>query len=201
MMSIYLVRHGETDGNRNRIVQTPETPLSAHGQQQANDLADAYQHHAISRILCSDHTRTQQTAKPVQQLLGCELVLSELLQERNLGALRGTPWKQIDFDFLAADYQPENGESQHQFGQRVELAWQHIIEQANAVEDSLMVMTHGLVLRYILEHILKIDRLSLERAGFENTCVTQIAKNDFSKIQLLCDIKHLRQTVVKGAAV
>ncbi|MEP4890441.1 MAG: histidine phosphatase family protein [Aliiglaciecola sp.] len=200
-MSIYLVRHGETDGNRNRIVQTPETPLSAHGHLQAQELADAYQNHQISRILCSDHTRTQQTAKPVQQLLGCELVLTELLQERNLGALRGTPWKQIDFDFLAADYHPENGESQPQFGQRVELAWQQIIQQANEIEQSLMVITHGLVLRYILQHILQIDEASLERSGIENTCVTQIDKQDFSNIKLLCDIAHLRQEVVKGTAI
>ncbi|GAB2677741.1 histidine phosphatase family protein [Aliiglaciecola aliphaticivorans] len=200
-MSIYLVRHGETDGNRNRIVQTPETPLSAQGHLQAQDLADAYKDHSISTILCSDHTRTQQTAKPVQQLLGCELVLTELLQERNLGALRGVPWKQIEFDFLAEDYHPENGESQLQFGQRVEQAWQQIVAQANATENSLMVITHGLVLRYILRHILKVDEVNLERAGIENTCVTQIDKKDFASIKLLCDIGHLRQEVVQGTAV
>lgn len=200
-MSIYLVRHGETDGNRNRVVQTPETPLSAQGHQQSSELADAYQHLPISRILCSDHTRTQQTAEPIHQRLGCELVLSELLQERNLGALRGSPWKQIKFDFLAPDYHPQNGESFQQFGERVERAWQHIVEHAAATPDSLMVISHGLVLKYILIEILNIDEARLTQSGIENTCVTKIDKSDFENIEMLCDISHLRNKTVAGAAV
>ena len=30
-MSIFLIRHGETAGNRDRIIQVPETPLSDRG--------------------------------------------------------------------------------------------------------------------------------------------------------------------------
>ena len=38
-MSIYLIRHGQTNGNRDRILQTPDTPLSELGRQQAQQLA------------------------------------------------------------------------------------------------------------------------------------------------------------------
>ena len=38
-MSIYLIRHGETDGNRTRTVQVPSTPLSEKGLHQASLLA------------------------------------------------------------------------------------------------------------------------------------------------------------------
>ena len=34
-MAIYVVRHGETPGNVNRVLQTPETPLSERGLVQA----------------------------------------------------------------------------------------------------------------------------------------------------------------------
>ena len=36
---IVLIRHGETEGNRQRILQTAETLLNAQGQQQAERLA------------------------------------------------------------------------------------------------------------------------------------------------------------------
>jgi broad specificity phosphatase PhoE len=36
---IYLVRHGETQGNALRVVQTPDVPLSPRGEEQARRLA------------------------------------------------------------------------------------------------------------------------------------------------------------------
>jgi broad specificity phosphatase PhoE len=38
-MPILLIRHGETDSNAARIVQTPDVPLSARGVAQAERLA------------------------------------------------------------------------------------------------------------------------------------------------------------------
>jgi hypothetical protein len=34
-VAIFIIRHGETPGNAARVVQTPETPLSARGVRQA----------------------------------------------------------------------------------------------------------------------------------------------------------------------
>lgn len=40
---VLLVRHGETPGNRHRIVQTPDTPLSEVGRRQAQRAAQRIQ--------------------------------------------------------------------------------------------------------------------------------------------------------------
>ena len=37
-MAIFLIRHGETAGNANRVVQVPETPLSERGLAQGMSL-------------------------------------------------------------------------------------------------------------------------------------------------------------------
>lgn len=202
-MSIYLVRHGQTDGNRDRIVQTPQTPLSALGLEQAQQLADSCDDLPVSLIICSDYVRTQQTAAPLHNNLGCELVLSELFRERSFGDLRGKHYDEIDQNFFDHSYHPPNGESHQQFAQRVKQAWGSVLSLvANlAVDKSILIMTHGLVLREILTTHLKVDPTELEIADFANTCVTQVDTADKKTVIKLCDSSHLKQKAVSQGAV
>ena len=61
-MSILLIRHGETAGNANRVVQVPETPLSERGLAQAALLGKRLANAGISQILASDYARAAMTA-------------------------------------------------------------------------------------------------------------------------------------------
>lgn len=200
-MWIYLIRHGQTDCNRERIVQTPDTPLSILGQQQAQQLAKRFKQDSLAAILCSDHLRTRQTAEPLQRQLGCPLILSELLQERSFGELRGQAYADIQEDFFAQDYRPPGGEDHYQFSLRVQQAWQFILQQADAHEGNIAVITHGLVLKNLFADVLNLPEQRLAVAGFENTCVTQISQNDFSHLPLLCDTEHLILAAPTSAAV
>lgn len=201
-MSIYLVRHGQTDSNRDRIVQTPQTPLSALGQTQAQQLADGCDSLAVSLILCSDYIRTQQTAAPLHNRLGCELKLSELLRERNFGDLRGKSYDDIDQDFFDHNYVPPNGESHQKFAQRVKQAWLSILNLVDELADgkSILIMTHGLVLREIVDSHLKVNTAELENADFVNTCLTEVNMLDKKTVVKLCDSSHLLlETAAQGA--
>ncbi|MDC0603233.1 histidine phosphatase family protein [Aliiglaciecola sp.] len=201
-MWIYLVRHGETMGNRQRIVQVPETPLSLIGEQQAQYLANAYKNAPISMILCSDYKRTQHTAKALHKKTGSKLILTECLRERNFGDLRGRSYDDIDVDFFAKDYHPPGGESHPQFSSRIKKAWKLVEELANQQTGDLFVMTHGLVVRCILSDILSLPADVLASIDVSNTCVTKINILDKSLIPLLCDSSHLPSEVsVNGGAV
>jgi broad specificity phosphatase PhoE len=190
-MWIYIVRHGETDGNRNRIVQTPHTPLSALGQEQARQFANAYAHISASHILSSDYTRAKSTALALHEKINCPFSVNELLRERNFGELRGQAYDNIADDFFAEDYHPKGGESHAQFISRIKHAWQYITEFANEQKGDLVVVTHGLVLRSLLFDILNLPKDSITQADIKNTCVTKISKQDHSNIALLCDAAHL----------
>lgn len=190
-MTIYWVRHGQTDSNRERVVQTPDTPLSSLGQQQAKLLANAYKEADIRQILCSDYTRTQQTAAPLLTAINCTVEYSELLRERNFGALRGKPYDSIKDDFFAPDYQPPQGENHSQFLQRVSQAWDWTLQQAKQTAGDTLVMTHGLVLRAILSEKLFVHARQLDELMFENTCVTSISDSGRLTGELLCDVTHL----------
>lgn len=190
-MWIYIVRHGETDGNRDRIVQTPNTALSIRGREQARQFAHAYAHIPASHILSSDYARARSTALALHEKHNCPITFNELLRERNFGELRGQAYDNIAHDFFAIDYHPVGGESHPQFVTRVGLAWKYITKLASEHEGDLVVVTHGLVLRSLLIDILNIPAQSLDQTDIKNTCVTKINKHDHGNIPLLCDAAHL----------
>lgn len=200
-MTVYWVRHGQTDGNRTRVVQTPDTPLSSLGHQQVKLLANAYEKMDIELILCSDHTRTQQSAAPLHQSLNCAIEYSALLRERNFGELRGKSYDSIKEDFFAHDYQPPKGESHSQFVQRVMQAWDWVQEKAARIEGSVLVMTHGLVLRAMLTEKVALNESQFLQLDFDNTCVTSISKTRPWQIGLLCDVSHLEDNLSSDASV
>src|SRR4030095_13992073 len=115
-----------------RIMQRPDSPLSPRGIAQAERLAQSLAAEGISRIVSSDLARATMTAAPLQRATGAPLMLNALLQERNFGDLRGTPYAALSVYIFARDYEPPNGESWEIFHQRVDRAWALIREAASA---------------------------------------------------------------------
>jgi probable phosphoglycerate mutase len=200
-MSIYLIRHGQTNGNRDRIVQTPDTPLSGLGHQQAKQLSQTFQHITVQNIICSDYIRTQQTAAPIRAMKQSAFSLQPLLRERNFGDLRGRTYEDIDADFFAESYAPPNGETHQQFAERVNLAWEFVLSTYQNSAGSLIVMTHGLVLRELIKQHLLVDESISALSDFQNTCITEISGTDQKTVLRLCDAEHLDKTSDVGAAV
>ncbi|MFT6992712.1 MAG: broad specificity phosphatase PhoE [Paraglaciecola sp.] len=200
-MSIYLIRHGQTNGNRDRIVQTPDTPLSELGHQQAKQLAQRFQNIPITNIICSDYLRTQQTAAPLRALSQCTFNLQPLLRERSFGDLRGRAYDDIEADFFAESYAPPNGETHQQFVERVSLAWKWVVTTYEKSAGSLIVMTHGLVLRELIKQHLIVDGEISLLSDFQNTCVTEVNGIDKKSVLRLCDAEHLDKGSTIGAAV
>jgi probable phosphoglycerate mutase len=200
-MSIYLIRHGQTNGNRDRIVQMPDTPLSELGHQQAEQLAQRFQNIPIATIICSDYLRTQQTAAPLHALKHSTFSLQPLLRERSFGDLRGKAYDEIDTDFFAESYSPPNGETHQQFVERVNMAWEFILSTYHKIQGNIVVMTHGLVLRELITQHLIVDEGMPSLSDFQNTCITQVNGTDTKTVLRLCDANHLRKSGASGAKV
>ncbi|MEE2778823.1 MAG: histidine phosphatase family protein, partial [Acidobacteriota bacterium] len=133
-MGILLIRHGETDGNKLRVVQHPEVPLNENGLAQADRLGRRVEGVGITRILASDLARAHMTAAAVSRATGIDIELEPLLQERDLGDLRGHAYASFDFDPMGLDYTPPAGESWPVFHQRVEAAWKRVAAVYREVE-------------------------------------------------------------------
>lgn len=194
-MSILLIRHGETASNAARIVQTPETPLSERGIAQARLLARRLAGSAVSRIVASDLARATMTAEAVRALTDAPLELDPLLQERNFGDLRGTPYAELGVDLFGPAYAPPAGETWEAFHERVDRAWERVLALAAAERGDLVVVTHGLVCHSLVTRKLHVpdaaEGLGGELMRFGNTALTVFEAAAPWTVSLLACTQHL----------
>jgi 2,3-bisphosphoglycerate-dependent phosphoglycerate mutase len=170
--TIFLIRHGETVGNADRIVQVPDSPLSTRGAIQAERLAARLARAGITGILSSDFARAATTAEYLGRASGALVKYEPLLQERSFGDLRGTPYADLGFDMFAPDYAPPSGETWEVFHSRVDQAWAVVQTVAAATLGPLAVVTHGLVCRSLAGRHLVLPAGEGVPVRWENTSLT-----------------------------
>lgn len=163
MTELILIRHGETDWNRElRFQGHVDVPLNATGHEQARRLAErlAADRPTVHHLVCSDLVRTRQTAQPSLEVLFPQATIDTLtdsnLREQSFGVVDGMrvddikeqhadAWeKWLRFE---ADYGMPGGETTRQFHARVMDAVRRIALQHAG--QTVMVVTHGGVLDMI----------------------------------------------------
>jgi 2,3-bisphosphoglycerate-dependent phosphoglycerate mutase len=190
-MTILLVRHGETDGNAARILQRPDVPLNERGMRQAEQLARRFSAGDFARILCSDLPRARMTAAPLAVRSGITIEESPLLQERNFGDLRGVPYAELSENPFGPDFAPPNGEDWPTFHARVAEAFAFIVSRRRGVDGPLVVITHALVCRALVErHAALADGIVIPER-FDNTGVTVLHEDAPHAVSLINCTRHL----------
>ena len=174
MPTIYLLRHGETTFNATRVVQPADTPLSERGERQAERLAQRLAHVGICAIRTSDLPRALSTAQAISRRTGVPLALDADLHERNYGAVRGTPYAELTEDIFGPDYVPPEGETWDAFHARVDRAWARLVATHGATDDTVAVVTHGLVCWSIVSRHVLQEPSPCTTMRFANTSVSII---------------------------
>ena len=190
-MTILLVRHGETDGNAARILQRPDLPLNERGMRQADELARRLSAGGFVHILCSDLLRARMTAAPLAARSGIAIEESPLLQERNFGDLRGTPYAALAEDPFGPDFAPPNGEDWPTFHARVADAFAFVVSRRRSVNGTLVVVTHGFVCRALVERHALLPAGVVVPERFDNTSITVLHEDAPHGVGLLNCTRHL----------
>jgi 2,3-bisphosphoglycerate-dependent phosphoglycerate mutase len=186
-MSILLIRHGETAANAARIMQRPDVPLSPRGVRQAAQLVDRLLALGFAHVLCSDLLRARMTAAPLAAR-GYTIEETPLLQERDFGDLRGTPYAELTEDPFAPGFVPPGGESVEVFHRRVAQAFALIVERRRALSGALVVVTHGLVCGALLANHARARALP---DGFANAGLTVLDPDPPFEARLINCTQHL----------
>jgi len=190
-MAILLVRHGETDGNASRILQRPDVPLNERGIRQAEHLAWRLFDHGFVHIVCSDLLRARMTAAPLAARSEIAIEESPLLQERNFGDLRGVPYAALTENPFGPDFSPPNGEDWPTFHARVGDAFDFIVSRRCSVNGTLVVVTHGLVCRALVERHALLPEGVIAPERFDNTSVTVLHEEAPHAVSLINCTRHL----------
>lgn len=103
--TIVLVRHGETDWNRERRYQGhADVPLNETGRRQAHDLADLLASERVDAVYTSPLRRASETAGIVAAQIGLEPRVLEALREIDVG-----DWEGLTIDDVRAQF-PERAD-------------------------------------------------------------------------------------------
>ena len=155
---IYAIRHGQTDWNKEGIIQGggSNCPLNDEGVMQAKILAQKLKDFHITKIYSSDLLRAKQTAEEINKILKVEVVYSPLLRETNYGEVEGKKSADIRkiekyaricmaVDTGDNDAHFPNGESRNIVVERFK---QFLISVEHG--ENILIATHGGILRSFL---------------------------------------------------
>jgi broad specificity phosphatase PhoE len=88
--SFYFLRHGETDWNKQELLQGhSDIPLNDTGRAQAMAAAESFIPHNIQVIVASPLSRARETAEIINKTLKAEMVFEHGIKERSFGDLEG----------------------------------------------------------------------------------------------------------------
>jgi probable phosphoglycerate mutase len=147
--TIVLVRHGETDWNRdNRFQGHADPPLNETGRAQARALAEELRGDRIAALYTSPLRRAGETAAILGSELGLEPRAEALLMEVDVGSWSGLTRTEVEARFPAAfarwleyGHGWEDGETYDALGERVVAGLSAI--GAEHPDEAVVAVTHG----------------------------------------------------------
>jgi probable phosphoglycerate mutase len=200
MTEVVLIRHGETDWNRElRFQGHVDVALNAVGLEQARRLGERFAGESVNAIYASDLQRAQQTASPIERQLRLQCVADAQLREQSFGLVDGLRVDDIQRDHPDAwagwlrfdpDFSMPGGENARQFHARVIDAIHRLA--ADHAGERVVVVTHGGVLDMIYRTARSLGLGGPRQSEIPNAGVNRVRVTP-DKIEILdwADVKHL----------
>lgn len=201
MLHLILVRHGETEWNKQHRYQGQvDVPLSDVGKQQAKLLAKRLSSRNIDVIYASDLKRAWDTASVIAANNSWTVLPEPRLREMNFGILEG-----LTFDKAQAQYpemvtawlenynQPsKGGESLDVFSARV-LSFRDDLQEKH-YDQTILLVAHGGPLSELLRITLDVPTEKRWAFALDNASISELILGDegYPSLKRLNDTCHLK---------
>lgn len=196
VVTVLLVRHGETTWNRDGRVQGwAASTLTDRGHEQAQALAAHLADVGIDRLIASDLRRAVETARYVARATGVEPEPDSAWRERDFGRFQGLGYRDLfeghpQFAVSETGYRSvtepiPDGEALIDVRERVLDAWRGLCAEMAGPDDStdsedsgtptVAVVTHGTPLYVLLGYLAGEDiATTLTERGQDNCAVNEV---------------------------
>ncbi len=185
MTTLLLVRHGETDWNRDgRWQGHSDTHLNDVGREQAARLADELD--GVDVVYSSDLLRARETAEIIAGPLGLDVHVDERLRERGFGAWEGKTRPEIEAQFadaharwLAGDGPgADDAEPFADFAARINDFLEDVVSRHP--DETVLIVSHGGSIRVIHAVAQGLDYVRDHRSipGVANCTVSRYVARD-----------------------
>lgn len=184
-MELYLVRHGETESNKERRYQGwTESPLSKKGARQAEKVGFFLAGQGLEGLYCSDLKRAVNTARVIGAGSGLKPVVNPLLREIHFGQ-----WEGLTFDQIEGTWGEEinlwldnpfhkstpGGEALAEVCGRMQ-SFLEELEEKIPHGQRIAAVSHGGSIRALLYQLLDLDKSSFWDIKIGNASVSLIRK-------------------------
>lgn len=210
MIRFYLIRHGETTGNKEgRFRGRKDFPLNENGIQQAKDLALELKDIPINAIYCGPLSRTLETARIVGEYHHIPIITEESINNISLGSWEGKLKSEIKKKFPNLYKLWINEPEKLSFKgmeplksvqkRSVDFIQKCINEWNDLPEANILVVTHRAVLKPLIAGLLGIKepyfwKIHMDTAAY--SIVEYDVQRGFTLLQLNQN-KHLKKMVIE----
>ncbi|GAB6089317.1 histidine phosphatase family protein [Spirochaeta dissipatitropha] len=160
-LRVYIVRHGESEGNSQGILQgQKDYPLSELGRQQSKSAAEHLSDLGIELVLSSPLLRTRETADIITAANEYPAaILDDRLMELDTGIFTGMTIREIEREMPAewAAFRRKSWEAVPQaepissLWERAVDIWNSIIDAANDGRRHILVITHAGFIQWLIK--------------------------------------------------
>ncbi len=186
MITIHLVRHGETIWNKSGKYQgSTDVPLSSKGIEQAEKLANYMKNTPITAVYSSNLIRAKVTAEQIARCHGLPVKTFAELQELCFGEWEGLTFDEIEARWPGvveqmytkpSEVQIENGETFADMQTRAFSCLQSILKQ-HKDGDTIVLVCHGGTNRVLLCALLNLPLDFSWSVRQDNTAVSTVWYN------------------------
>ncbi len=200
--TIYLIRHGQTDFNKQGIVQGSgiDSDLNFEGQEQARKFYEAHKHVPFEKIYVTELKRTHQSVAPFStQNIPLEIVPE--LNEINWGILEGkVPNEENTQAFLSIlskwregilDISIEDGETPMNMFERQKRGLSKILESDH---EKILICMHGRAMRSFLCLLTGKHLKEMDDFAHDNLCLYVLEEKGNNNFEILIhnQLDHLK---------
>ena len=200
MITLYLVRHGETTYNaQGRIQGHTDAPLSPLGFKQAEAIANRLSKDKFTAVYSSDLGRASSTAEIIAAHHNLPVNTTPLIRESNLGVVQGLTNAEVEQRYPAElnewrrnplTMRPPGAETQQDVITRCAQFLQNI-SNAHNDGDKILVVGHGGSLRGLIVAACKLSIGFYRMIHFSNASLSIVDISESSSLWLLNDTCHL----------
>lgn len=186
LKTVYLVRHGQSEGNVGESFQGIDSPLTEQGYAQAELVAQRISEIPFEALISTTLPRAKATAEAIERATGKAAEFSPLFVERiKPTGLAGKPltdpeaheiWKKWNQSLYTSGERVSDGENFDDIVERSDSALEFLSDRP---EQSLVVVTHGYFLRALVARVMLMNQLTgptfrsfQQHAITENTGIT-----------------------------
>lgn len=180
MTKLYLLRHGETEWNRQRRTQgSTDTDLSETGLYQAYRLSQRLSEEDITAIYSSDLKRAYATARILGKELNLPVKIQRALREMNFGH-----WEGMDIDSIKKQHSEVHRlwisspkEAVISGAERLIDVQTRIVEAVNGIirlhrGEKIAIVSHGITLKCLIFGLIGIDLSNMSKIRLGNCSIS-----------------------------